>query len=773
MPYDRFTLEQVAGDLLPDATLAQRIATGFHRNHAVTLEIDGQPGEFHHQYVADRTATFATTWLGLSMGCAECHDHKFDPITQRDYYAMYAFWNRMPEKGLVTGGNAVPFLQLPSAEQGSALLELQGTLDDIDRRIQLELRAREGDFTAWCAGLATPAAPTSDVLWHEPLDGERRGVAELGGIGVGTWVAGLCHGAVQLDGRDACVRIGRRVELRADSPFTVSAWIRLTDDGSSQGGAIVGKVDEAAKGRGWFFSVEERRLTVGLVGGDGDSLNVVARDQLEFATWYHVAFTYDGSRRASGLRLFVDGVAATAKQPPAGASAPSPPKPLVGDLDNDGALRIGSLDGQPFCGAIDEVRVHAVALDAAALAALADADLAAGAATASSERTTLLQRLYATRGPIELAALTAERAAVRARRSDLLAAIPVVSVAAEAAMPRPTHLLQRGDYQRPGEAVEPAIPAVFGALPADAPRNRLGLARWLVRQDNPLVARVHVNRLWRTFFGHGLVETPDDFGLRGERPSHPELLDWLAREFVDSGFRHRHFVKLLVTSATYRQSSVVPLAARAVDPDNRMLARASRWRLDAEMLRDQSLAVAGLLDRTAFGPAVMPWQPEDLWPSVSPVEQRHRRGLYVKQKRSTPFVTFRLFDAPGRETCVARRDRTTTPLQALALFNDRNFAEAARVLAERLLADDGDDERRVVRGFRLCVQREPSAAERRVLLDLLADRRAAYLDDPTLAVAAATVGDALPRAGLEPLEVAAWAAVTAVLLNLDEMLVRQ
>ena len=347
----------------------------------------------------------------------------------------------------------------------------------------------------------------------------------------------------------------------------------------------------------------------------------------------------------------------------------------------------------------------------------------------------------------------------------------MVSVVAEMAMPRPTHLLIRGDYQRPGERVEPAIPAVFGALPADAPANRLGLARWLVGKDHPLVARVHVNRLWRAFFGSGLVETLDDFGTRGEQPSHPELLDWLARDFVDSGFRHRRFVKLLVTSATYRQSSVLPAALREIDPDNRLLARASRWRLDAEMLRDQSLAVAGLLSSKVGGPSVMPWQPADLWPEVSPVGDRHRRAIYVAQKRQIPFVTMRLLDAPGRETCVARRDRTTTPLQALALFNDRNFAEAARALAQRLLGEAGDDASRLQRGFLLCVQRAPAAAEQEVLLELLATQRELFAADPELAEAAATVGDGAPVA-TRPRELAAWAAVAAVLLNLEETLVR-
>ena len=776
MPYDRFTAEQIAGDLLPDATLSSRIATGFHRNHAVAPEGDGQPGEFHHQYIADRTATFATTWLGLSVGCAECHDHKFDPITQRDYYGLYAFWNRMPEKGLQRLGNAEPFLQLPTAEQGARLLELQGQVDALERQLQQGHRERADAFAAWTKQRSVQDQPLVAPRWHEGLAGERRGHAERGGLGTATWVDGVRDQALQLDGKDAFVHVPQPVELRADAPFTVSAWIRLTDDELVQGGAIVGKVDEAAKRRGWSLAVDGRRLVVQLTGDAKDSLRRTARDELEFDTWYHVACTYDGSRQQSGLQLFVDGVPAAT--PPeaaavADAAAAKPPQPLAGDLDNDGALRIGCLDGQPFCGAIDEVRVHDRVLTAAELAAIAEADVfAAGFDHAWQERRDLLRRLFAARGDAALAVLAAQRDALRSQHSELLAAVPLVSVAAEMAMPRPTHLLLRGDYQRPAEHIEPAIPAVFGALPADAPKNRLGLARWLTDQDQPLVARVHVNRLWRVCFGHGLVETVDDFGTRGERPSHPELLDWLARTFVDGGFRHRRLLRLLVTSATYRQSSTLPAALRLLDPDNRLLARASRWRLDAEVLRDQSLAVAGLLDRTVGGPAVMPWQPADLWPEPSPVAARHRRGLYVLQKRSVPFVSLQLLDAPGRETCVARRNRTTTPLQALTLLNDRNFAEAARVLAQRLLAGTGDDATRLQHGFVRCVQRPATAAEQRLLLDLLATQRELFAADPALAVAAATVGDAPGTPGLEPLELAAWAAVAAVLLNLDEHLVR-
>ncbi len=782
MPYDQFTLAQIAGDLLPGATLAQRIATGFHRNHAIAMQIDGQPGELHHQYVADRTATFATTWLGLSVGCAECHDHKFDPISQRDYYGLYAFWNRMPERGLEQAGNAAPFLRLPTAEQGARLLELQQEEAELTQRLRRELQGREAAFAAFRAGRATSAAVSDGLWWHEPLDGPRPGETELGGIGAGGWVGGLRGGAVHFDGNDTCVRLHRAVELRADAPFTIAAWIRLADGTPTPAMAIVGKVDEAAEGRGWEVTVADRRLAVALVGGKDDRLGVRARDELELGVWYHVAAVYDGSRRRDGLRLFVDGAPAELAMPPAppadaaaAATSPKPPKNLVGDLGNDGAMRIGSLDGRPFLGAIDEVRIYGRALDAAGLAAAGDADLAAAglfAEPAPVAHRQLLERTFVRRGDAALVAIETARLAVAAEHRRVLDEVAMVSVAAEMSEPRATHLLLRGDYQSPAERIEPALPAAFGALPAEAPRNRLGLARWLVAADNPLVARVHVNRIWAMLFGRGLVATLDDFGTQGAPPSHPELLDWLARDFVAHGFAHRHLVKQLVLSSTYRQSTQAVAAQQEADPENRLLGRAVRWRLDAEALRDQALQVAGLLDRKVEGPAVMPWQPADLWPEPSAVAQRYRRGLYVAQKRSVPFVTFRLFDAPGREICVAQRHRTTTPLQALALFNDRNFAEAARAFAQRLLGRGGDDAARLRRGFLLAVQREPDEGELAILGQLLVTQRALFLADPAAAAAAVEVGDAPKLEGQPAAEIAAWAAVAAVLLNLEEILVR-
>ena len=752
LPFAEFTTWQIAGDLLPNATLPQRIATGFHRNHAIAETMIGEPGEYQHKYAADRTATFATTWLGLTVGCAECHDHKFDPISQRDYYGLYAFFDAPEEVGIEPGkhATAAPFLQLPDAAQGSRWLELQRRVGEHEAaRARADAEAAAA-LSEWCRSLPVDAAPVPPpgLRAEFPLDADST-TAKAAGIGKVTFVPGLRDRAVHLDGKSGFLCATADAGFRADQPFTLTAWVRPEADFAAGPRAIVGKVDEAREGRGWSLSLVGGALAVNLVAdaNANDALRQRGRDRLLVDRWTHVAATYDGSRTLAGLQLYLDGEPARLAERPATAPAP---KPLRGDLDQDGDLRLGGLDGQPFLGAIDQVRLFDRALDAAAIEALAAGDIAAAAATPAGGPTSpWVAEWFHTR---HARACRAERLALRDLRhqlEELDGEIARVAVMAAPAKPRPTRLLLRGDFTRPADEIAPAVPASLGALPPDAPANRLGLAQWLVRRDHPLVWRVAANRLWRLCFGHGLVETVDDFGNRGEAPSHPELLDWLAVEFARDGGSHKRLLKLLVTSATYQQASDVPADLLARDPDNRLLARASRWRLDAEALRDQALLLGGLLDRRVGGKSVRPWQPADLWEELSPERDRHRRGLYVQANRSVPFTTFALFDLPPREVCMPRRTQTTTPLQALALFNDPNFHAAAAGLAAQLLASPGDDTARLTDGFHRCTARRPAADELHVLGGLLRRQRGRCADELT-----------------------AWTAVTAVLLNLDATLTR-
>ena len=753
-PFAQFTLEQIAGDLLPNATLAQRIATGFQRNHAVADLTLGVPGEYEHQYAADRTATFATTWLGLTVGCAECHDHKFDPISQRDYYGLYAFFDRLDEPGVAFNGpdTPMPRLQLPNAEQGAELLRLQARRAVLQEQLQVRARAAAAVRADWRQTLVqTRWAPLADLVAEFELEADGAAAA-VAGIGKVTFEPAVLGSGARLDGNSGFLRAGAVAAFGADQAFSLSAWVRPEAGYLTFERAIVAKVDEAQQGRGYALQLVDGKPSLGLTGGKGDSVELRARDAVPTDRWTHVVATYDGSRKVEGLRLYVDGVpAAMPEAPPVPPTVGKPKPSLVGEFVPTAELRLGGLDGAPFLGGIDAVRIHGRALSDAEVLQLVRRDLAAVALQPTGERE-LVDAWFLAHEDAAGSALARELRELDHEHRTLLAKVPMVSVMEDSASAPPTRLLARGDFTQPRDVVEPAIPAVFGSLPPDAPRNRLGLARWLVDPDHPLLWRVAANRLWRLCFGRGLVETLDDFGTRGEAPSHPELLDWLAREFAEGGGSHQRLLKLLVTSATYRQSSHVDAEQLQRDPDNRLLARAGRWRLDAEALRDQALAVGGLLDRRIAGPSVRPWQAEDLWPEVSPPTDRHRRSLYVEANRSTPFLAMVLFDAPTREVCVARRDQTTTPLQALALLNDPNFHAAAVGLAQQLLADGAvrDDAARLVEGFRRCTARTPTDAELHVLQTLLRRQRGRCLGD----------------------EWTVWTAVAAVLLNLEETLSR-
>ncbi|MBL8900798.1 MAG: DUF1549 domain-containing protein [Planctomycetes bacterium] len=785
LPFDQFTIEQLAGDLLPEATLEQRVATGYLRNHAVAEDYLGEPGEYRHRYVADRVEAVATTWLGLTMACAECHDHKFDPLSQREYYSFYAFFDRAPERGLRLGNdNAEPRLRLPTAEQGARLLELQERLRDLEEREDRRRATAQGELRRWIEELAaTPlTAALEGVVEHVALDASEPGRAELVGIGRSEFVPGVRGRALWLGGDDSFVQLGQQAAFRADEAFTLSAWVRLETNEVSDFYFVVGKLDEAKKGCGYGLATNRGRVSLMLIDDSKDTveLQLTARDPLPLGEWHHVLATYDGSREERGIALYVNGVKAELDTPrpaqkPASEGPPPAPKKLKGEILNEGLLRIGASDGGPFSGTLDEVRIFSRALPAEAVAALVRADLQAIAAQStprSREMEELLERHFLRCVDGEGADLVAQRRLAEAEHRTLLKEVAQVSVMSEMAVPRETRVLVRGDYSQPGELVEPAVPSVMGALPADAPKNRLGLARWLVDPRNPLVARVAANRMWRQIFGRGLSETVDDFGTRGERPSHPELLDWLAREFLDGGFSQKRFYRALVTSSTYRQASRIDAASLERDPENRLLARAARWRLDGEAVRDNALAIAGLLDRRLGGPSIKPWQPEDLWPEHSQAADRLRRGLYVHRARHRPFAAFTVLDAPNREVCVARRTSTTTPLQALVLLNERNHVEAARGLAQLLLQRPATDAERLVLAFRRCVARAPKLRELELLSQLLRRDLERYRATPDAAAKLLAVGDVPVPEQLEKSELAAWTSLAAVLLNLDETLTR-
>jgi hypothetical protein len=735
--------------------------------------------------VVDRVDTTATTFLGLTIGCARCHDHKYDPFTQREFYRLFAYFNNVPERGrAMKYGNSPPLEPAPTREQRTKLLELDRELDALER--SLDRREREIDRAqrTWERTLA----PTSPGSWAPargldaafPLD-DLGALKEAGGkvrfepgrIGM----AAAFDGAAQLEATGVAA-------FDIDDRFTLTAWIRS----AAPDGSIVSRMAESPRGKGFGMHLVGGKVHLHVTNEwKTDALRLESEETVAPNEWHHLAFTYDGSKLAEGIGLHIDGKPARLR---------TQLDTLYRPFRNAGrkyteTLRIGGGMGPKlrFHGLIDDARVYGRVLERDEIAALAvGAPCGAIAARPERERSEaerrVLRRSFLENGAAdEMRQAWRRLEALRWEKEKLERTFPTVMVMAECSVPRETHVLLRGAYDRPGERVEPGVPAVFPSLPRGAPNNRLGFARWLASPENPLSARVAVNRFWQMYFGTGLVKTTEDFGVQGEWPSHPELLDWLATELVASGWDVKKLQRLVVTSAAYRQSSKATAELIARDPENRLLARGPRFRLSAETIRDQALAVAGLLRERVGGPSVKPYQPEGLWNETSMQDteynQSHgddlyRRSLYTYWKRTIAPPMLANFDAAMRETCVVRETRTNTPLQALNLMNDVTFVEAARALGQRMLAQGGaTPESRLRHGFRLALGRPPSAEEARVLVGSLEYHRAYFAAGLERARAYLDRGESRPDPALDPAELAAYAAVGSLILNLDEMVTKE
>jgi hypothetical protein len=784
MPFDRFTVEQLAGDLLPGSTDDQKIATGFNRNHMVTNESGSIDEECRVGYVVDRVDTTATVWLGLTAGCARCHDHKYDPITQREYYGLFAYFNNVPEKGLVKDPiNPTPVLSLPTAAQAERLSDLNG------RRVRCEaqLKAREpalmAAIAAWekTAVSALPPVPEDAVaafdLNHDGADRGHlpRATNTVGRLSFGPGVLGP---AAVFDGTEY-VEFDGPPELDGDSPFSLAVWIK---PGGAPSGCVVSKMDGTAGARGFEVIWYKSQPRINLVHEWGRSaIEVVARQAFPGGEWHHLAVTYNGTGKAAGVTVYVDGQ----RQPVIVRR-----DDLTGSIAGDEPWRIAwKASGVGFEGSLDELRLFNRVLRGDEVEAMSCREMLQGAIeTPRAERTRQQQerlRTYyvARKGPDEIRRLTEALAELHGLEDAARKEIVSTPVMKELESPRPTHVLARGQYDQPGPQVPTGVPAALGTRDGSGPRNRLGLARWLVAAENPLTARVAVNRYWQLVFGAGLVRTVNDFGLQGELPSHPQLLDWLAIEFVRSDWDVKGLLRLLVTSATYRQASKLTPELLARDPENRLLGRGSRYRMPAELIRDQALALGGLLVEHTGGPSVKPYQPPGLWEAVSyngdqTYQQDHgtalyRRSLYTFWKRQSPPPAMMTFDSPTREVCTARRPRTNTPLQALVLLNDVTYIEAARNLAARLMREGGANPAgRVRAGFRRATGRWPSDDEVAALERLYRRQLAAYRDRPDSAQALVHQGESPTDPALDPCELAAWTLTASVLLNLDETITR-
>ncbi len=798
LPFDQFAIEQLAGDLLPNATREQKIASGFNRNHMINFEGGAIAEEYQVEYVIDRVEATSSAFMGLTMGCARCHSHKFDPITHKEFYQFYAFFNNVPERGLDgRTGNAAPVLLLPTPAQEKVLGELDAAITSRERALADTIVAPlQVEWEKTQAG--KPVTGEIDGLTaHFELDGS---FSDISGryqhgrtvVGDPTFETGRIGRAVSFDG-DTEVSFGNVGAFDRSDAFSLAVWLRGRGNLPM---SVFQKLDGPQRRRGFEWSFDDvalvgiqswaARLTITLASETpASALQIRTRERLRLGDWYHVVLTYDGSGRASGLRLHVDG------KPFATDVVKDS---LAGPIATDAPLRVGSKAlGKPYVGQIDDLRLYRRALTSEQIAQLAihhvpRAVISGVTGKRTNAETTELRDYFLTyAAPEALRTTYSELKTLRTRRQELEQQIPTAMIMGELPKPRDTFVLARGDYRNQTEKVQPGVPAMLPPLPKGAPANRLALAKWLVDPAHPLTARVAVNRFWQMYFGAGLMKTQEDFGVQGEPPVHPELLDWLATEFIRTGWDIRAMQRLIVTSATYRQSSKVTPALLEKDPENRLLARASRMRLPAEMIRDTALAASGLLNGDIGGPSVQPYQPKGLWEemafgegfSAQSYEQSHgkdlyRRGMYTFWKRTVPPASMATFDAPDREKCTARRALTNTPLQALVLLNDPTYVEAARALAQRVLLEGGTGERaRIEFAFRLATARRPTDKETAVLQTLLRKQIASFGRDRQAALQLVGVGESLRDKRVDVSELAAWTIVASTILNLDETITRQ
>jgi len=907
-PFDQFTIEQIAGDMLPDATLSQKIASGFNRCNMSTGEGGAIEDEYRVKYAADRAETVGTVWLGLTVGCAQCHSHKYDPIAQKEFYQLSAFFNSIAEPAL--DGNVPapePKIKVPSKEQAAeeekfnqkiaALKEkLEGPNTDLDRAQQewekkwaeklhtdffvaspVEVKSIGGatlknlDDSSILAEGTNPDKDTYEVLLRHPpgkigairleallddslpnksaarsengnfvlteLEVETAPIAEpkrrervrfvsatadyaqegfpvtnaIDGKSDTGWAA---EGHKRKENRTATFIPEKpfgysggteiRVRLRFDSQFPkhaigrfrlalapVSEGLRLLTPLQFSSWQMAGPF--AAESGQAAFETEygpEKKIDLTETFNEG-KVKWVAKPEFtdgkanelsgeNSATYLYRTVRTPFAQKATfslgsddAIKVWVNGKLVLDKNVQRGI-APDQDKISVelNEGENQLLLKVVNYSsGYAFYFNPSREESDSLTPEIAQILAFSGKEL-------SEQHKTALRKFYRQNFSPGWKELSAELAQTQDEMKKLDAQIPVTMVSKELETPRDTYLLVRGQYDAHGEKVFPNVPSVLPPLPHSDKTNRLALAKWLVDKENPLTARVTVNRYWQRYFGTGLVKTAEDFGSQGEAPSHPELLDWLATEFMNSGWDIKHMQKLILTSATYKQSSRVTPELLHSDPQNRLLARGPRFRMDAEMIRDTALALGGLLAEKIGGPSVKPYQPPGLWTEVSygfkedyvpdKGEGLYRRSMYTYWKRQSPPPGMTTFDAPSREVCSVRRQRTNTPLQALELMNDPQYVEAARGLARRMMTECGSNPEKCIEfAYRLATSRKPSQNEINVLKEIFEKQFADYQTNREAALKLLSVGESKQADGLNPSEWAAWTTVASAILNMD------
>ena len=794
LPYDQFTIEQLAGDLLPDATLDQRIASGFNRCNITTNEGGVIPEEYVVLYARDRTETAATVFLGLTAGCAVCHDHKFDPITQSEFYSLSAFFNNSTQNPM--DGNikdTPPIVQVPMLEDRERLVAVKADLEQHESRLKQLREELRSAYDGWLKDSAASrmlgwnALPVDGLITHIPLDEGAGDVlhAVAGGqlqrVGLpaaGKWDAGHIATSAWVNTPAASPELPDVGDFEKDQGFSYGCWLRAGDNAN---GPVFARMDEAAEYRGWDLWLQNGRIGAHIISTwPKDALKAVSQAPIPANRWVHVMITYDGSSKIDGLNIYVDGQL-QGKQVEA--------RELKGSIRTQSPLKLGQRSRTTSDAGVrlQDVRLYSRAISPAEIDILRTRTrlfyLRSKTTPRTAEEDTELYDQYLTGVNPEYQQVQTLRTAAKGEIDKLTARGTIAHVMQEKSDAAMAFVLFRGDYDKRRDQVEPKTPAILPPMPDELPRNRLGLAKWLVREENPLFARVTVNRFWQEVFGTGLVRTAGDFGVTGELPSHPELLDWLAVDFRESGWDVKAFFRQLVTSAAYRQSASVTPEKLAQDRDNRLISRGPRFRMDAEMVRDYALATSGLLVRKQGGPSVRPYQPPGVWEAVAMIgsntrdyridqgENVYRRSLYTFWKRSAPPASMDIFNAPSREACTVRRERTNTPLQALVTLNDPQFVEAAKSLAGATLAlPDANDDQRLAHVYQRLLARSPRPDEHQILTESLRALRTEYAADKAASEQLLAVGQSKPDSIADIAELAAWTMLINEIMNLDEVL---
>ncbi|QRQ99878.1 DUF1553 domain-containing protein [Dyadobacter sandarakinus] len=808
-PYDQFVTWQLAGDLLPHPTSEQLVATAFNRMHQQSQEGGIIPEEYRAAYVSDRVDTFGKTFLGITVECARCHDHKYDPISHKDYYSLYAFFNNNNENGQIPyNGEASPAITLPTPEAAEKLKFIHQNLAKEQAVLSTAASSAENRFRTWLSTAqvqpekALPAGKASLIghfTFDEPagkvfrnLADPRQSATAEGDDSLSNTAsrAGRVGKARYIYGENAVSFPDKFAFFERNQPFSISIWLNLHDPSVS--GSLLHKSNGVMNGyRGWNVFREKDgtiRLTMSHVWPE-NAIEIQTLEPFPLNKWTQLGFSYDGLSKASGLKLYVNG------------------RPARIVIHNDhltesilfgknktnwyvDKLNIGRLSDQRTKNfEVDEFRIYnkpLTLLEMLGMYTLKDevmSTLKVPAAQLKPDQLAALKDYYLTNlDPDHRQALTATRKLI-GEETEIMDSQIDVMVMRERKFPRKTFILNRGAYDAPGKAVTMDTPDSFFKIPAGFPRNRLGLAKWLLHEDHPLFSRVTVNRFWMMYFGKGLVVSSDDFGNQGELPTHPELLDYLAATFRKTGWNVKAMQKLIVTSATYRQSSNAPQQLKEEDPDNRLYARGPSYRMSAEQIRDNALASSGLLTRRVGGKSAYPYQPAGLWEALATrnevtYKQQHgdslyRRSLYTIWKRSSPPPMMLNFDAAERHFCVTRRQKTSTPLQALVVMNDPQFVEASRVLAQRMLKQGKTPDEQIIFAFTALTGRSPDQAERDALKELYNQEYEAFSHDPKRVKSVLATGEYPVDKTLNPARLAAGTIVASTVMNFDEFLIKR